>query len=185
MKPIILLLSLFSTLHLSAQIFTRGHYVDLEGQSHEGAVAYQVNQDHFLFKEKKDAATLKLQADQVQRFSWGVDTFAVVQGTFARVVIGQGPVRLYERRRMSERPGVKPIVGEVRQGHMSLQRDYLLERVDTGELIEAEGKEKKFKRQMSAFFADAPALVARIEAGEFNPGDVEDLVRAYGEAAAQ
>lgn len=181
MKPVILALCLFFSLQLSAQIFTRGHYVDLAGQSHEGAVAYQINQDHFLFKEKKDAPTLKLQPDQVQRFSWGVDTFAVKQGTFVRVVIGQGPVRLYERRRMSERPGVKPVVGEVRQGHMSLQRDYLLERADGGELIEAEWKEKKFKRQMSEFFADTPELVKRIEAGEFNPGDVEELVRAYEE----
>jgi len=181
MKPIILAFFLFYSLQLSAQIFTRGHYVDLEGQTHEGAVAYQLNQDHFLFKEKKDAPTLKLHPGQVQRFSWGVDTFAVKQDKFARVMIAEGPVRLYEQRKLSQRPGVKPVVGDVRQGHMSLQRDFLLERAGSGELIEVEWKTKKFKRQMSEFFADAPGLVKRIEAGEFEPGEVEKLVRAYVE----
>ena len=182
MKPITLAFFLFFSFVLFAQTFTRGHYVDLEGQRHEGAVAYQLNQDHFLYKEKSNAPATKLQADEVQRFSWGVDTFAVVLGKFARVVIGQGPVRLYERRKLSQRPGLKPIVGETLQGHMSLQRDYLLARAGGGEPIEVEWKEKKFKRQMSEFFADTPTLVERINAGEFEPGEVVKLVRAYEEA---
>lgn len=185
MKPVTLVFFLLFPFVLFAQTFTRGHYVDLEGQRHEGAVAYQLNQDYFLYKEKGNAPATKLQADEVQRFSWGVDTFAVVQGKFARVLIGQGPVRLYERRKLSQRPGLKPIVGETLQGHMSLQRDYLLERTEGGEPVEVEWKEKKFKRQMSEFFADVPALVERIEAGEFEPGEVEKLVRAYEELSEQ
>lgn len=171
-----LLLFLFD---LSGQNYTRGHYVDAGGERHEGAIAYQVGYDYFTFRENSSADPRRLRPEDVRSFAWGVETFASKAGHFVRVMVGEGPVRLYERRQPIDNPGKKQIVGEDQPGRMAMRRNFLLERFNTGEVIEVEWKRKKFIQQMSEFFADAPELVKRIEDKEFEPGDVEKLLKEY------
>jgi|GEM_PF-3147481 len=178
----LLILFLFSG--LSAQTYTRGHYVDAGGERHEGIIAYQIGYDYFTFRESSSADPERLKPDEVRSFAWGVENFASKAGHFVRVIVGEGPVRLYERRLPIDNPGKKQLVGDDQPGRMAMRRNFLLERVESGEIIEVEWKRKKFIQQMSEFFADAPELVQRIEDKEFEAGDIEKLLKVYLESYA-
>lgn len=184
MRIILTSLLIFFLFDLSAQTYTRGHYIDTAGERHDGAIAYQVGYDYFTYRANSSADPRRLRPEEVRSFTWGVETFASKGGYFVRILEGEGPVRLYERRQPIDNPGKKQIVGEDQPGRMAMRRNFLLERVNTGEIIEVEWKRKKFIRQMSEFFADAPELVQRIEDKEFEAGDVEKLLNVYLESYA-
>lgn len=179
MRIILTFLLIFFLFDLSAQTYTWGHYIDKAGERRNGAIAYQIGYDFFTFRESSNAELQRFKPEDVRSFAWGVETFASKAGHFVRIIVGEGPIRLYERRQPIDNPGKKNIVGADQPGRMAMHRAYLLERVDTGEVIEVEWKRKKFIKQMSAFFADAPELVQRIEDKEFGAGDIEKLLDVY------
>jgi hypothetical protein len=173
---------IFMAMKLSAQTFTRGHYTDLNNQYYQGQISYKIGQDYFHYRENRQEKEMKLKPGEVQSFVWGIDSFVVIQESFARVIIPEGPVRLYRNDKTGRRSGRNPIVGKVQPGFSFLQRTFIVERPESGEILVLENKkEKKFVAQIRNFFADAPELVQRVEKGEFGPGDIRNLVQIYNE----
>jgi len=168
----------------NAQSFTRGHYQAKDSTFHRGRIAFQIGQDDFLFRGDPQSKAQKLKPENVLGFVWGVDSFAVLEDRFVRVLIDEGPIHLYQYTKFSERTGTKNIMGDKQPGYVKFVHTYILERSAKGRRIEAEQKEKKFIKQMSDFFSDAPQLVARIENKEFGAGDIRRLVKLYNEEFA-
>lgn len=168
-----------------AQALSRGHYTDLTGSRHDGYIAYQIGQDYLDYRESREAREVRLKPEDIQAFMWGVDSFAVKQGNITRVLVREGPLRLYQQDKRVEKLGNKAFDGEFRPGFAFFSRTYFLERPETGEIITVEQKKKKkFVEQMRGFLSDTPAIIQRIEAGEFIPEDILRIVQEYNKAAA-
>jgi aspartate aminotransferase-like enzyme len=69
------------------------------------------------------------------------------------------------------------MMGVPEYGSADVENYYVL-KTGASALVPVKGK---FKKRMTEFFADAPAIVNKINTEEYKKGDIEEIVREYNQ----
>ncbi len=186
-KLLFLPLALTLAYNSSAQLlkkFQPGYVVMNNGDVRRGLLKYDMDAKRVLFKEEKDSTRQKLTAYQVKSFVMEEDSFAVIKNfengsqafdtDFAQVICA-GRVNLYLHTAVSNRRMYSP--GGMVSGGGSTET-YLAEKNG----VKYRVHRRDFKETILLLVGDNADLMKRINAGELQYEELDEIIYTYNKA---
>jgi hypothetical protein len=191
--------------------YKEGSFIDLKGNAHKGYVYYGFdNKPWIRFRNNMDEKSMKFKAWKISGFTIEADSFCVLRKfqidlegqlttqtiSFAQVM-EVGKVILYKHflpepsrgpftEVMNPIPGAGGSVSAVNFFPAKDKHESFIIQEQNSELyIAVREKEKKFKEQISRYFAAHEELAAMIQSGEYQFEDMPAIVAKYNRWYAQ
>lgn len=189
--------------------YKEGSFIDLKGDAHKGYVYYGFEDSSWIrFRRNLDEKSMKFKAWKISGFTIEADSFCVIRDfqidlegqlttkTISFVqVMEVGQVILYKhfvpepsRERYTE--VIDPATGAATSVYnffpaKDKHESFIIQERDSEVYMAVREKEKKFKEQISRFFASYEALAAKITNGEYEFEDIPAIVAEFNHWHAQ
>jgi antitoxin component YwqK of YwqJK toxin-antitoxin module len=158
------------------EIYTPGHYYNLQGQKITGLLKYNQNNNFFRFTTKDESSSEKIKPDECNGYVMGNDSFAVINNFMVERAIGGFENTEPDFAEVITTIDHLTFYEHIRIGQNNIVHTFMVRKTG-GPLVSFPQGSEKFKIIALEYFGDVPYLRRKIDEGEYDSDDMYPLIK--------